>query len=94
MMPHTLQLKKEKATDYVLSWKSNGLYASKFCNKNYFLGVTSILKKCEKQKYLYKGHGIPFDGKGEWRFDNGTARNVTIFGIDNNNLILSIVRLF
>ena len=30
MMPHTLELKKDKATDYVLSWKSNGLYASKF----------------------------------------------------------------
>ena len=30
MMPHTLELKKDKATDYVLSWKWNGLYASKF----------------------------------------------------------------
>ena len=52
-------------------------------------------KKCEKHKYLYKGYGIPFDGKGEWRFDNGTARNVIIFGVDNNNnLILTTVRIF
>ena len=33
---------------------------------------------------MYSGYGKAFDGKGEWSFDNGTAINVIIFGVDNS----------
>ena len=33
--------------------------------------------------YVYSGQGIRFDSAGSWNCDNDTARNVTIFGIDN-----------
>ena len=34
---------------------------------------------------MYSGYGITFDGKGEWSFDNDTARNAVIFGVDNSS---------
>ena len=27
---------------------------------------------------------VAFDGAGSWRFGNGFAKNVVIFGVDNN----------
>ena len=35
---------------------------------------------------MYSGYRIVFDGKGEWSFDNGTAKNVIIFGIYSSSL--------
>ena len=34
---------------------------------------------------MYSGFGIVFDGKIEWSFDNGTDRNVIIFGVHNSS---------
>ena len=34
---------------------------------------------------MYGGYSIAFDGKGEWNFGNGSARNVVIFGVDNSS---------
>ena len=34
---------------------------------------------------MYSGYQIAFDGKGEWSFDNDTARNVLIFIVDNSS---------
>ena len=34
---------------------------------------------------MYSVYRITFDGPGLWSFDNGIARNVKIFGIDNNS---------
>ena len=46
-----------------------------------------IVKHCDKEKYMYSGFRITFNGEGGWKFDNGSARNniifVIIFGIDN-----------
>ena len=36
-------------------------------------------------KYVYSGYGITFDSAGSWSFDNDTARNVIIFGVDNSS---------
>ena len=36
------------------------------------------------KKNVYIGYGIAFDGKGSWRFNNDSGRNVKIFGFDNN----------
>ena len=139
---HLFNKKKDQIIDYVLSWKSKGVYNSKskplytafvhsiklseykigikfhkdplaveqnnyltkivnvyivhdlqawpkiplrnFSIKYCLFGATSIVKNSDKEKYVYSGYGVAFDGKGEWSFDNGTARNVIIFGFDNS----------
>ena len=49
-------------------------------------GATNIVKDSDKEKYVYSGNEIAFDGKGEWSFDNYYYRNDIIFGIDNSSL--------
>ena len=34
---------------------------------------------------MYIRYGITFDSGGSWTFDNGTARNVIIFGVDSTS---------
>ena len=46
--------------------------------------MTNIVKNSDKEKYMYSGYGIAFDGKSSWSFDNEFARNVAIFGADDN----------
>ena len=48
-------------------------------------GATNIAKNSNKEKYVYIGYGIAFDGIGSWSFDSDFARNVVIFGIDNSS---------
>ena len=43
-----------------------------------------MVKNSDKEKNVYSGYGIAFDSEGWQSFDNGTARNVIIFGIDSN----------
>ena len=38
-----------------------------------------------KIKFTYNGRGIEFFGTVFWGFDNDTARNVIIVGVDNNS---------
>ena len=47
--------------------------------------ATNIVKNSDKEKYVYSGYTIAFDGKGEWSFDNDYTRNIIIFGIDNSS---------
>ena len=56
-----------------------------FIIKNCLFRATSIVKNNDKEKYVYSGYGIAFDGKGGWSFDNETARNVVVFGVDNGS---------
>ena len=61
-----LELKKEdKGTDYVLSWKSKGVYNSKLRNptnnfkfKNCLFGATNIRENSDKEKHVCSGYGI------------------------------------
>ena len=53
--------------------------------KNCSFRANNIVKDSDKEKYVYSGYRIAFDGKGEWSFDNDYARNVIIFGIDNSS---------
>ena len=47
-------------------------------------GATNIVKNSDKDKWVYSGYGIVIDG-GDWgSFNNGSARNVKIFGADNS----------
>ena len=48
-------------------------------------GVTNIGKNSDKEKYVYSGYGIAFDGKGEQSFGDDLTKNVTVFGVDNNS---------
>ena len=48
-------------------------------------GATNIVKNSDKEKYVYSRYIIVFDGKGEWSFGNGYARNVIIFGVNNSS---------
>ena len=34
---------------------------------------------------MYSGYGIIFDDADFWSFDNDSARNVVIFGVDNSS---------
>ena len=34
---------------------------------------------------MYSGYGITFDSGGSWSFDNDTARNVIIFGVNSSS---------
>ena len=47
--------------------------------------MTNIVRNSDKDKWVFSGYGIAFDGGGWWSFRNGTARNVIIFGIDNSS---------
>ena len=49
------------------------------------LGATNIARNSDKEKYVYSGYTIAFDGKGEWSFDNDYTRNVIIFEVDNSS---------
>ena len=40
----------------------------KFTLKNCLFGATNILRNSDREKYVYSGYGIAFDGKGLWSF--------------------------
>ena len=48
-------------------------------------GTVKLTRNADKSKFTYNGQGIAFDGKGYWIFDNYTARNIAIFGVDNSS---------
>ena len=50
-------------------------------------GVTSIIKDNDKEKYVYSGYGIAFNGKCSWSFNDDFARSVIIF----NNSSLKMI---
>ena len=41
-----------------------------FTLKKCLSGTTSIVKNKDKEKWVYSGYGIAFDGKGTWSFGN------------------------
>ena len=53
--------------------------------KNCLFGATNIVKNSDKDRWVYGGYGIAFDEGDWWSFDNGTARNVILFGVDNSS---------
>ena len=55
-----------------------------FTLKNCLFGATNIVKNSDKEKYVYSGYGVAFDGKCEWSFGNYYAKNVIIFCVDNS----------
>ena len=47
--------------------------------------MTNIVKKRDKEKYVYSRYRIAFDGKGKLSFGNDYARNVITFEVDNSS---------
>ena len=47
-------------------------------------GATSIVKNSDKEKWVYSGYGIAFDGGGLQIFGRDLAWNVIIFDVDNS----------
>ena len=52
--------------------------------KNFLFGANTIVKNCDKGKYVYNRYGITFYSAGLWTFGNAFAKNVIIFGVDNS----------
>ena len=50
-----------------------------------YLAPTNIVKKSDKENYVYSGYKNFFDSAASWNFDDDTARNAIIFGVDNNS---------
>ena len=48
-------------------------------------GSTNIVKNSDKEKRVYSGYEITFNGAGSWKFGNDFARNVVIFAVDNSS---------
>ena len=48
-------------------------------------GASSIVKNSEKEKWVYSGIEITFDGAGSRNFGNDFASKIVIFGIDNSS---------
>ena len=64
------------------NWGNNLLSNFKFYNCMF--GATNIAKNSDKDKSLYSGYTIEFDGAGSWNLANNLARNVVIFGVDSS----------
>ena len=47
--------------------------------------LVKLTRNADISKFIYNGRWTAFDGIGSWSFDNGTARNVVIFGADNSS---------
>ena len=65
------------------AWSRNTTNNFKF--KNCLFGAINVVKYSDKEKYVNSGYGITVDSAGLWSFDNDTARNVIIFGVDNSS---------
>ena len=53
--------------------------------KNCLFGAASVVKNGDKEKYVYSGYGITYNSACSWSFDNGAARNVINFVVDNSS---------
>ena len=65
------------------TWPRNP--TNNFTLKNCLFDAVKLTRNANKSKFIYNGPGTAFDGKDFWSFDNKTARNVIIFGVDNSS---------
>ena len=50
-----------------------------------YLEQLSVVKNSDKEKQVFNGYVITFDSASSWSFDNESAKNVIIFGVDNSS---------
>ena len=65
------------------TWPGNP--ANNFSLKNCLFGTVKLVRNTIKSKFTCNGRGRAFDEEGLWSFGNAVARNVAIFGVDNNS---------
>ena len=65
------------------AWLRNPTNSFKF--RNCLFGATNIVKNSDKEKYVYSGYGITLNSGGSLSFENDTARNITIFGVNSSS---------
>ena len=89
---HTLAVEENNYTAEIVNtyiaydlhaWSRNP--TNNFKLKNCLFGATNIIKNSDKEKWVYSGYGIAFDGAGSWNFGNDFTRNVKIFGVENSS---------
>ena len=56
-----------------------------FTSKDCLLDATDIVNNSGKEKWVYSGYAIAFDGKGASIFGTDYAKNVLTFGVDNSS---------
>ena len=61
------------------------VHSGNFSLKTCLFGATNKVKHSGKERYVYSGYEIGFDGKGEWDFGNDFAQNVVTFGVGNSS---------
>ena len=61
------------------------ILTNNFKFKNCLFGATNIVTNGDKEKYVYSGYWITFDGASSWNFYNDFDRNSMIFGVDNSS---------
>ena len=66
----------------LVDWPKNPF--NNFHIKNCLFGAAGVVINSDKEKWIYSGYGIIFDGTGSWSIDNVFSRNVVIFGVDNS----------
>ena len=49
------------------------------------MAPTNIVKNSDKEKYVYSGYKKFLDSAASWTFDDDSARNVIMVGVDNNS---------
>ena len=84
---NTALVLENQSTKIIHIYTINDLgYRTKNPNNNFVLtnclfGATNIVKNSD----VYSGYEIAFDGTGSSSFGNDYARNVIMFGVDNNS---------
>ena len=58
---------------------------SSFKLKISLFGATNIVKNSDKEKWVYSGYGIAFNGEGARSFGNDFARDVVTFDVVNSS---------
>ena len=53
--------------------------------KNYLFDTVKLVRNAIKSRFISNARGIAFDREGLWTFGNDFARNVVIFGVNNNS---------
>ena len=56
-----------------------------FLLKSCLFGTVKLVRNIIKIKFTWNDWGMEFDGEGFWSFDNDSARNVVIIGVNNSS---------
>ena len=65
------------------NWRKSAL--KNFILKSCLFGATNLVKNSDKEKYVYSGYGITFNGNGSWNFGNDLPRDGVVFDVNNSS---------